>query len=58
MNCFHVGWIDLKLVGHLLWMLCCWILCEISMNMFINNVVTDKIVFIGSDRGKRWVKWW
>ncbi|KAK9100624.1 hypothetical protein Scep_024054 [Stephania cephalantha] len=53
-----LGWIDLKLVGHLLWMPCRWILCEISMNMFINGVVMDKITFIGGDRGKIWVKWW
>ncbi|XP_004310091.1 PREDICTED: histidine kinase 3-like [Fragaria vesca subsp. vesca] len=40
MSLFHVFGFGLK-VGHLLWMLCCWIVSVISMNWYLNGVTMD-----------------
>lgn len=59
MNIFHVVGFGLK-VGHLLLMLCCWIVSVISMNWFINGGVmmdNTKSYLLGED-GKLWLKLW
>lgn len=49
---------DIKLVGQLILMLCCWFLSMISMNWLVNGGgVMEKIAFLSGDRGKRWLKW-
>ncbi|KAF9619333.1 hypothetical protein IFM89_006520 [Coptis chinensis] len=53
----YVFEIGVKVVGHLILMLCCWILSLISMNWFISGGIMEKFTFLSGDRGKRWVKW-
>ncbi|KAJ4835924.1 Histidine kinase 3 [Turnera subulata] len=57
MSLLHVLGFGLK-VGHLLWMLCCWILSVISMNWFINGGVLDSKTGLLGDGGKMWLKCW
>uniref|UniRef100_A0A5B6ZIH2 histidine kinase n=1 Tax=Davidia involucrata TaxID=16924 RepID=A0A5B6ZIH2_DAVIN len=45
-------------VGHLVWMLCCWIVPVISMNWFINGGVMDTKTGLLGDGGKMWLKLW
>ncbi|KAH7570514.1 hypothetical protein ACOSP7_018712 [Xanthoceras sorbifolium] len=46
-------------VGHLVWMLCCWIVSVISMNWLINGGTKDtKTSSLLGDSGKMWLKWW
>ncbi|PIA51091.1 hypothetical protein AQUCO_01100132v1 [Aquilegia coerulea] len=53
----YVCEIGVKVVGHLLLMLCCWVLSLISMNWFTNGGLMEKIAVLSGDRGKRWLKW-
>ncbi|XP_039068984.1 histidine kinase 3-like [Hibiscus syriacus] len=58
MNLLHVFGFGLK-VGHLVWMLCCWIASTISMNWFINGGFKDlKGVLLGDSGSKMWFKCW
>ncbi|GLT73801.1 hypothetical protein SLA2020_456350 [Shorea laevis] len=57
MSSIHVLGFWLK-VGHLLWLLCCWIVSVISMNWFVNGGIQDTKVALLGDGGKMWVKWW
>ncbi|KAF8390661.1 hypothetical protein HHK36_025188 [Tetracentron sinense] len=57
MSYFHVFGFGLK-VGHLLLMLCCWILSEIPMNWFINGGGTGKKIGLLGVNGQIWLKWW
>lgn len=46
-------------VGHVLLMLCYWILSVMSMNWFINGEIIDsKSDILLGDGGKMWLKWW
>ncbi|KAJ7945565.1 Histidine kinase [Quillaja saponaria] len=58
MSLLHVVGFGLK-VGHLLLMLCCWIVSVIYMNWLVNNskAMDSKTGFPG-DVGKVWLKWW
>ncbi|OVA09559.1 Signal transduction response regulator [Macleaya cordata] len=48
-----------KLVGHLILMLCSWIISEIPMNWFINGGFMEmKTAFLGGVRGKKWLEWY
>ncbi|XP_012571824.1 histidine kinase 3 [Cicer arietinum] len=55
MSLLHVIGFGLK-VGHLLLVLCCWIISVIYINWF-NSMDTTKMGFLG-DGGKMWLKWW
>lgn len=55
MSLLHVYGFGLK-VGHLLWMLCCWIVSVISMNWFINGGVLETQASLLGDGGKMWLK--
>ncbi|KAE8723909.1 Histidine kinase 3 [Hibiscus syriacus] len=58
MSLLHVFGFGLK-VGHLLWMLCCWIASMISMNWFINGEFKNpKAGVLGDSAGKMWFKCW
>ncbi|KAL0004607.1 hypothetical protein SO802_012168 [Lithocarpus litseifolius] len=57
MSFLHVVGFGLK-VGHLLLMLCCWIVSVISMNWFINGGIMDTKSGMFCDSGKMWLKWW
>ncbi|XVE85351.1 hypothetical protein DITRI_Ditri17bG0084000 [Diplodiscus trichospermus] len=58
MSLLHVFGFGLK-VGHLLWMLCCWIASTISLNWFINGEFKDaKAGLLGDSGGKMWFKCW
>ncbi|XP_010552447.1 PREDICTED: histidine kinase 3-like [Tarenaya hassleriana] len=50
MNLFHVIGFGLK-VGHLFWMLCCWVISLISMNWFGDGGIEDKSPLLGSSVG-------
>ncbi|CAK8567153.1 unnamed protein product [Lathyrus sativus] len=54
MSLLHVIGFGLK-VGHLLLVLCCWIVSIIYINWFIS--MDTKMGFLG-DGGKMWLKWW
>ncbi|GAV73521.1 Response_reg domain-containing protein/HisKA domain-containing protein/HATPase_c domain-containing protein/CHASE domain-containing protein, partial [Cephalotus follicularis] len=55
MSLLHVFGFGLK-VGHLLWMLCCWIVSVISMNWFVKD--KTKGGFLGDWYCRMLVKWW
>ncbi|XP_022725183.1 histidine kinase 3-like isoform X2 [Durio zibethinus] len=58
MSLLHVFGFGLK-VGHLLWMLCCWIASMISMSWFINGEFKDaKAALLGDSGSKMWFKCW
>ncbi|KAB1201274.1 Histidine kinase 3 [Morella rubra] len=57
MSLLHVVEFGLK-VGHLLWMLCCWIVSVISMNWFANSGILDTKTGLLGDSVKMWLKWW
>ncbi|XP_041009944.1 histidine kinase 3 [Juglans microcarpa x Juglans regia] len=57
MSFLHVVGFGLK-VGHLLLMLCCWIVSVISMNWFINSAIMDTKTGLLGDSDKMWLKWW
>ena len=58
MSLLHIFGFGLK-VGHLLWMLCCWIASMISMNCFINGEFKDaKAGLLGDSGDKMWFKCW
>lgn len=38
-------------VGHLFWMLCCWVISLISMNWFVDGGIEDKSVLLGGSVG-------
>ncbi|GMJ13298.1 histidine kinase 3 [Hibiscus trionum] len=58
MSLLHVFGFGLK-VGHLVWMLCCWIASKISMNWFINGEFKDpKAGILGDSGSKMWFKCW
>ncbi|TYJ49907.1 hypothetical protein E1A91_A01G168500v1 [Gossypium mustelinum] len=58
MSLLHVFGFGLK-VGHLLWMLCCWVASMISMNWFINGEFKDAdTVLLGHSGSKMWLKFW
>ncbi|XP_058787101.1 histidine kinase 3-like [Vicia villosa] len=54
MSLLHVIGFGLK-VGHLLLVLCCWIVSIIYINWFIS--MDTKMGFLG-DGGKMWLRWW
>ncbi|KAL5552627.1 hypothetical protein UlMin_040028 [Ulmus minor] len=58
MSLLHVFGFGLK-VGHLLWMLCCWIIYVFSMNWFLNSsgIMDTKTGLLG-DGGKICLNWW
>ena len=57
MSFLHVVGFGLK-VGHLLWVLCCWVVSFIYLNWFNWSGIKDtKMGFLG-DGGKMWLKWW
>lgn len=46
-------------VGHLVWLLCCWIVSVISMNWFINGeIVETKAGFLSDGSGKMGFRVW
>ncbi|WJX39474.1 Hexokinase-3 [Trifolium repens] len=55
MSLLHVIGFGLK-VGHLLLVLCCWIVSLIYINWFV-SMDSTKMGFLG-DGGKMWLKWW
>jgi histidine kinase 2/3/4 (cytokinin receptor) len=55
MSLLHVIGFGLK-VGHLLLVLCCWIVSLIYINWFV-SMDSTKMGFLG-DSGKMWLKWW
>ncbi|XP_034922002.1 histidine kinase 3 [Populus alba] len=55
MSLLHVFGFGLK-VGHLLWMLCCWIVSVIYMNWFINGGILETKAGLLGDGGKMWLK--
>ncbi|KAE8730126.1 Histidine kinase 3 [Hibiscus syriacus] len=58
MSLLHVFGFGLK-VGHLLWILCCWIASMISMNWFINGEFKNpKAGLLGDSGSKMWFKCW
>ncbi|XP_048318716.1 histidine kinase 3 [Ziziphus jujuba] len=57
MSLLHVFGFGLK-VGHLLWMLCCWVISVISMNWFLNGGIMDTKTCLLGDGGKICPKWW
>ncbi|KAF2292930.1 hypothetical protein GH714_029917 [Hevea brasiliensis] len=57
MSLLHVFGFGLK-VGHLLWMLCCWIVSVISMNWFINGGIVESKTGLLGDGGKMWLRFW
>ncbi|KAF3431031.1 hypothetical protein FNV43_RR25761 [Rhamnella rubrinervis] len=57
MSLLHVFGFGLK-VGHLLWMLCCWIISVISMNWFLNGGIMDTKTCLLGDGAKICLKWW
>ncbi|KDP26817.1 hypothetical protein JCGZ_17975 [Jatropha curcas] len=57
MNLLHVFGFGLK-VGHLLWMLCCWIVSVISMHWFVNGEIVETKTGLLSDGGKMWLRLW
>lgn len=58
MSLLHVFGFGLK-VGHLLWMLCCWIVSVISMNWYLNGGIMDtKSGSLLGDGAKMCLKWW
>ncbi|CAL8091094.1 unnamed protein product [Prunus armeniaca] len=57
MSFFHVFGFGLK-VGHLLWMLCCWIISVISMNWYLTGGIMDTKAGLLGDGGKMCLKWW
>ncbi|XP_059656646.1 histidine kinase 3 [Cornus florida] len=57
MSFLHVIGFGLK-VGHLLLMLCCWILSVFSMNWVINGGVMDTKTDLLGGGGKLWLKFW
>ncbi|KAM1723054.1 hypothetical protein ACFX11_021688 [Malus domestica] len=58
MSLFHVFGFGLK-VGHLLWMLCCWIVSVISMNWYLTGgIVTDTKVGLLGEAANMCLKWW
>jgi histidine kinase 2/3/4 (cytokinin receptor) len=57
MSLLNVVGFGLK-VGHLILMLCCWIVSVIYMNWFINGGIMDTKTGLLGDSGKMWLKWW
>ncbi|KAG4158947.1 hypothetical protein ERO13_D02G147800v2 [Gossypium hirsutum] len=58
MSLLHVFGFGLK-VGHLVWMLCCWIASMILMNWSINGEFKDpKAGLLGDSGSKMWFKCW
>ncbi|TKY59907.1 Histidine kinase 3 [Spatholobus suberectus] len=58
MSLFHVVGFGLK-VGHLLLVLCCWVVSVVYHNWFISSGIMDtKMGFPGAGGGKMWHKWW
>lgn len=57
MSLLHVFGFGLK-VGHLLWMLCCWIISVISMNWFVNGEIVETKTGLLGDGGKMWLRFW
>ena len=57
MSLLHVFGFGLR-VGHLLWMLCCWIIYVISMKWFLNSGIMDTKTGLLGDGGKMCLKWW
>lgn len=57
MSLLHVFGFGLK-VGHLLLMLCCWVVSVIPMNWFINDAIIDTNTGLLGNGGKMWLKWW
>lgn len=57
MSFLHVLGFGLK-VGHLLLMLCCWIISVIPVNWFINGGVMETKAGLLSDGGKIWMRLW
>ncbi|KAI4336570.1 hypothetical protein L6164_015082 [Bauhinia variegata] len=57
MSLLHVVGFGLK-VGHLLLLLCCWIVSVIYMNWFINCGIMDAKIGVVGDGAKLWLKWW
>lgn len=46
-------------VGHLLWILCCWIVSILSMNWFIDAGIEEgKTGLLGDGGKKMWFNWW
>ncbi|KAJ9176169.1 hypothetical protein P3X46_011511 [Hevea brasiliensis] len=57
MSLLHVFGFGLK-VGHLLWMLCCWIVSVISLNWFVNGEIVESKTGLLGDGGKMWLRVW
>ncbi|PON54978.1 Histidine kinase [Trema orientale] len=57
MSLLHVFGFGLR-VGHLLWMLCCWIIYVISMNWFLNGGIMDTKTGLLGDGSEMCLKWW
>lgn len=57
MSLLNVVGFGLK-VGHLLLMLCYWIVSVISMNWFINSGIMDSKTGLLSNSGKMWLRCW
>ncbi|KAK7359366.1 hypothetical protein VNO77_01323 [Canavalia gladiata] len=60
MSVLHVVGFGLK-VGHLLLVLCCWVVSVVYLNWFISSGIIDtKMGFpaAGGGGGKMWLKWW
>ncbi|XP_068331996.1 histidine kinase 3-like [Pyrus communis] len=58
MSVFHVFGFGLK-VGHMLWMLCCWIVSVISMNWYLTGgIVTDTKAGLLGEVANMCLKWW
>jgi histidine kinase 2/3/4 (cytokinin receptor) len=59
MSFLHVVGFGLK-VGHLLLVLCCWVVSVFYLNWFLSSETTidsSKMGLLG-DSGKMWLKWW
>lgn len=59
MSLLHVVGFGLK-VGHLLLVLCCWVVSVIYLNWFTTSTATVDTTKMGflCDGGKMWLKWW
>ncbi|KAK7400024.1 hypothetical protein VNO78_11222 [Psophocarpus tetragonolobus] len=58
MSLLHVVGFGLK-VGHLLLVLCCWVVSVVYLNWFISSGIIDtKMGFPGGGGGKMWHRWW
>ncbi|XP_020229815.1 histidine kinase 3 [Cajanus cajan] len=58
MSLLHLVGFSLK-VGHLLLVLCCWVVSVVYLNWFISSgIMGTKMGFLGGGGGKMWHKWW